>query len=224
MSVILEALQKAHTTDGKRTSAESRVVDVRPANGVKIRPASPLRMVWLCISFFVLVLVGAAGAGAFYWVLEHRNQFTFGFAPAAVTPAVAVVPSPAPAASDANPNPAQPVNNPESAKTADLPPPVPIQAVAQPTAVSTQALPPPPVAAPAATQAGAAGNPAPTAAAPFALGTILCADGNDCAAIVNGKTVHRGDMIREHRVIEITSTEVRLQHNAEPPIVLSLFR
>jgi hypothetical protein len=228
VSVILEALQKAHTTDGKRTSAESRVVDVRPANGVKIRPASPLRIVWLCISFLLLLVVGAAGAGAFYWVLEHRSQFTFGFSPVAVAPTVA---PPAQAQAD-TPGPKQIVSSsatiPETAKSADLPPPVPIQAVAQPTAVSTQALPPPPVGAPAAvgaaTQSAAAGNVSPTPASLFALGTILFGDGNDCAAIVNGKTVHRGDMIKEHRVVDITSTEVRLQRNTEPPVVLSLFR
>lgn len=221
MSVILEALQKAHTSDGKRSPSESRVVDVRPANGVKIKTGSSLRVVWLCVSVLILLLVGAAGAGAFYWVMEHRSQFTFGFSPVPASPAA---PARVPRLAEERVQ-----KSVEPAKPADLPPPVPIQTVAQLPAVSTQALPPPPVApnvaAPAAAAIAPAASPAAVASAPlFSLGTILCGDGNDCAAIVNGKTLHRGEMIKEHRVMDITATEVRLQHNTEPPIVLSLLR
>jgi hypothetical protein len=207
---------------------------------------SPFRIVWLLMSFMILLFVGAAGAAAFYWVLQHRDNFSlFG-----LTPPNARVSVPVAAA--------QPVNG-ETAPTAaanetaaELPAPVALEAVKRPAATPSLAyLPPPPVpaaavaqpvaaqsvqtqagaaqlasslagpAAAAAVQVGASASPTP---APFALGTILCGDAHDCSAVVNGHTVHRGEVIRDFRVIEITTTQVRLQRGSEAPIVLSLFR
>jgi cytoskeletal protein RodZ len=237
MSVILEALQKANTGDADRTGSITRGVDVRPTSKLKLKPESPVRLIALIGSFVIVLIVGAAGAAAFYWVIEHRAQFTFGFNP---TPVTAAAPG-----SDAKPTQASPANaadtqpKPATSPGADLPPPVPLQvAAAAPAAaalpavpVSTQALPPPPVGQ-AASQSGqppvanaAASAPSPAAPAnPFVLGTILCGEANDCSAMINGRTLHRGEMIKDHRVTEITSTQVKLQRGVEEPITLSLFR
>ena len=217
MSVILEALQKARTDDPREGNA-SRVVDVRPANGVTMRRPSALRAIWLVTSLVILLVVASAGTGAFYWVISHREQFSFGIRPRASEPASSLSQSPA------QPTPAV-VATP---LVADLPPPVPMQSVVPtPAAPSQAALPPPPVGA--TTAVAASPNPAvsvatATPANPFSLGTILCGDANDCSAVVNGRTLHRGEMYKEFRVMEITSTEVRLQRGTEAPVVLSLLR
>jgi hypothetical protein len=115
------------------------------------------------------------------------------------------------------------------------PPPVTGSAPAQQGLGAPQGAPAPQQANLAPAQAGMAVQPAaagaatqPTAVAtpanPFSLGTILCGDAHDCSAMINGHTVHRGEMIKDYRVIEITTTQVRLQRGSEAPIVLSLFR
>jgi hypothetical protein len=222
MSVILEALQKAHVTDAKVGPAATRVVDVAPPRGVKLRPTSPAQVVWLLTSLLILGVVAAAGITAFYWIVKHRDQFTFG-----------VIQRPVTEQSSLQAQPPQ-----RSTNLSELPQPVALETVkAIPVLPSQVALPPPPVVGQLAT----AGTAAPasqavqrggqtvvavdrTPAAPFSLGTILCGDGNDCSAMINGRTVHRGEMVKEHKVLEITPTEVRLQRGNEPPVVLSLAR
>ncbi|MGI8907014.1 MAG: hypothetical protein ACR2IE_11055 [Candidatus Sumerlaeaceae bacterium] len=209
MSVILEALQKARVDDPAPGPAASRVVDVHPARGVKLRNETPRRLLWLVSSVMILMVVGGAGAAAFYWVMEHRNQFSFGLKPQPVSSGAA------PTATLPVPRKSQPSELPQPVALQSAPP-VALQSAPPLAAVPSQvALPPPPV---------AAATPAPAPATPFSLGTILCGEGNDCTAMVNGRTVHRGDQVKDHRVVEITSTEVRLQRGTETPVVLSLSR
>lgn len=248
MSVILDALHKAREDRGDAHHLTSRVVDMpRQAPLLVKNTRSPWRSLFLLASLgSLLIMVVVLAAAAWWWFGDSGRRTRVGDLIASTFQGSAMAKSPAPAEPPAA---ATSLVQTAAMVPVDLPPPValnalPVQApavVPTPPTASVPAAPQvapgvpvqaaPPAVAPvqsAALTASAVGTPAASgqvaaASAPaWRLGTIMCDDGQDCAAVVNGRTVRVGDVVREHKVMAVTATDVTLQHGGDAPLVLSL--